>query len=341
MLKEVIKLVRPGVFIPAFEAFHLSDKLILKPEYLSICAADVRYYAGSRPQAVLRKKLPLSLIHEAVGRVVYDPLGKLSIGTYCVLLPGGDDVQDELSNYREHAFFRSSSADGFCQEMMDLTHNEVLQIPDGENPEFYVFTELISVCCHALRRAKEAARILFGNKAKLNIGVWGDGILGYLMNLVISKDPLCASLSAVGKHEDRISLISSAQHKYITYDSCENLRVDMAFECVGGDGSAAAINDAIEHLSPCGTLVLMGVSEHCQGINTRRVLEKGITIIGCSRSRKEDFESAMYLIRQLPHKAELKKVIGKIIQVTSAEDLTYAFERHMKTKEKDILHICI
>jgi ribitol-5-phosphate 2-dehydrogenase len=39
---------------------------------MSICAADQRYYTGSRDENVLSKKLPMSLIHEGVGEVVFN-----------------------------------------------------------------------------------------------------------------------------------------------------------------------------------------------------------------------------------------------------------------------------
>ncbi len=341
MLKEVVKLVKPGVFVPTFEAIKLNEKVIVKPEYLSICAADVRYYLGQRPKKVLKKKLPLALIHEAVGRVVYDPLGCIKKGTYCVLLPGGNDVTDEISNYREHAFFRSSSADGFCQEVMSMDREEIILIPDNEDPIPFVFTELISVCCHALRRAKSLYEIYRRDNNKINIGVWGDGILGYLMSLVISKDELCGELTVIGKHEERMSLISCAQHKYSTYDMYNNLSVDIAFECVGGEGAVNAINDAIEHLKPCGILVLMGVSEHGQLINTRRVLEKGLTIIGSSRSRKIDFESAFDLIKKLTNKGPLQKILGRLELVENIQDLINSFEKHIKMQEKEVIYFNI
>ena len=117
----------------------------------------------------------------------------------------------------------------------------------------------------------------------------------------------------------------------------DNLSVDIAFECVGGEGAVNAINDAIEHLKPCGILVLMGVSEHGQLINTRRILEKGITVLGCSRSRKTDFEKAIQIIQNLPYKAALKKVITNKIKVKNQDDLEDSFEQHIKTKNKEII----
>ena len=45
------------------------EDIIIRPTYLSICAADQRYYTGRRDKAVLKKKLPMALIHEAVGEL--------------------------------------------------------------------------------------------------------------------------------------------------------------------------------------------------------------------------------------------------------------------------------
>ncbi|MDD6396712.1 MAG: hypothetical protein PUF95_00165 [Selenomonadaceae bacterium] len=44
------------------------DIVIVRPTYLSICAADQRYFFGKRKKAIMQKKLPLALIHEAVGQ---------------------------------------------------------------------------------------------------------------------------------------------------------------------------------------------------------------------------------------------------------------------------------
>ena len=75
MINQKIKLVRPGLFLPFFSSENeATDTVIVKPTVLSICAADQRYFKGARPATVLKAKLPMCLIHEAIGQVVYDPL---------------------------------------------------------------------------------------------------------------------------------------------------------------------------------------------------------------------------------------------------------------------------
>ena len=64
-----------------------SKNIIVRPKYLSICAADQRYYTGSRGEEVMKKKLPMALIHESVGEVLYDPTGEYKKGTNVVMIP--------------------------------------------------------------------------------------------------------------------------------------------------------------------------------------------------------------------------------------------------------------
>ena len=71
MLNTVYQLKAPRQFEAVFKDIELDEKHVLvRPTHLSICHADQRYYQGTRPEAVLRSKLPMALIHEGIG---YDP----------------------------------------------------------------------------------------------------------------------------------------------------------------------------------------------------------------------------------------------------------------------------
>ena len=81
MFNTVYQLVRPRQFEIAFEDITIDDTHVLvRPTHLSICHADQRYYQGTRADAILRQKLPMALIHEGIGRVVYDPTGTYQAG---------------------------------------------------------------------------------------------------------------------------------------------------------------------------------------------------------------------------------------------------------------------
>ena len=58
-------------------------------------------------------------------------------------------------------------------------------------------------------------------------------------------------------------------------------------------GCGPAINDLIRYIKPQGTILMMGVSEYKVNINTRDSLEKGLLLVGSSRSGRVDFEKAI------------------------------------------------
>lgn len=61
-------------------------------------------------------------------------------------------------------------------------------------------------------------------------------------------------------------------------------------------GSQQAIEQIINIINPEGSIALLGVSELPIQVNTRMVLEKGLTIIGSSRSGLKDFEKLLNCI---------------------------------------------
>ena len=294
MLKVVIRLVKPGLFLPMFVSEEISDdSILIRPTYLSICAADQRYFQGNRPFEILSKKLPLCLFHEALGQVVYDPTKSFNIGTNCILLPGGLDSMSKFSNYKSNSYFRSSTRDGFCQEVLHMKKEELLEI-DNKNIVQYIFTELISVCCQAVSRLEDHS--LFPCSKSPCFGIFGDGCMAYTMALTISKLYPNCDIVVFGKHDEKLLNFSFCTKQVNINDKSCNIKIDYAFECVGGGGAQDAIFHAINVIKPAGIIVLMGVSENPPIIPTRLILEKCITIIGASRSIKSDFERAKCLI---------------------------------------------
>ena len=64
MINTVYRLVAPRRFEVAFEDINLfGENAIVRPTYLSICNADMRYYLGTRDAKVLTEKLILSVIN--------------------------------------------------------------------------------------------------------------------------------------------------------------------------------------------------------------------------------------------------------------------------------------
>ena len=71
MINIVYRLKSPKFFEESIDEMEL-DGVVVRPTFLSICQADQRYYQGSRPAEILDKKLPMALIHEGIGEVVFD-----------------------------------------------------------------------------------------------------------------------------------------------------------------------------------------------------------------------------------------------------------------------------
>lgn len=339
MIKTVIRLMKPGVFLPCFVSEQdSSDKVLVRPRYLSICAADQRYFRGNRPPAVLAKKLPMALVHEAIGIVLHDPDHILKKGQEVVLLPCGIDNGESNSNYQDNAFFRSSTTDGFCQEMLYLDRREMIPIPSEHSP-IYVFSELLSVCCHALRRMESLCFTLDAGPKR--IGIWGDGIMGYMMALTLHILKPEWELFIFGRHDEKLMMFSFANKKINVLDKLQNIQVDAAIECVGGEKAEYALNHILHCIRPCGAIVLMGVSETPPRIPTRTILEKGLALLGTSRSQREDFEKAVSIIARPTVKPALEKMISRSMPVTNHIDLHDAFMQDTKQQFKTVVYFAI
>lgn len=325
MLNTVYQLKAPRQFEAVFKDIELDEKHVLvRPTHLSICHADQRYYQGTRPEAVLRSKLPMALIHEGIGKVAYDPTGTYEIGEEVVMIPNHPVEDDEViaENYLRSTKFCGSSKDGFMQEYVSLLPDRIVRLPKGIDKVVAAFTEIVSVSYHAITRFQR-----FSHDRRRVIGVWGDGNLGYITSLLIKKMMPESQVYIFGVNANKLSDFSFADDTYLVSEIPEGLCLDHAFECVGGNGSASAINQIIDYIQPEGTISILGVSEDPVPINTRMVLEKGLHIFGSSRSGRADYEGLMELYRQNPDIPEyLENIVGTTFEVISMKDMTEAFE---------------
>ncbi len=120
MINTVYRLARARKFEIAFEDIELfGQNAVVRPTHLSICNADMRYYLGTRDAKIMAEKLPLVLIHEGVGKVIYDPSGKFNVGEMVVMVPNIPAEKNDViaENYLRSSKFCGSSTDGFLQEI--------------------------------------------------------------------------------------------------------------------------------------------------------------------------------------------------------------------------------
>ena len=325
MLNTIYRLVAPRRFEIAFQDISLQgDEVIVRPTHLSICHADQRYYQGARPAEVLAKKLPMALIHEGIGDVVYDPQGVFKPGDSVIMIPNTPVEKDDViaENYLRSSKFRASGFDGFMQEHVVLTHDRVVALDSSIDKVIAAFTELVSVSMHAVLRFDR-----FAHKRRNIVGIWGDGNLGYITSVLFKATFPDTQLYIFGVSEEKMSSFTFADATFNVNDIPEDLLVDHAFECVGGAASQSAINQMIDHIQPEGTMSILGVSEYPVPINTRMILEKGLRMFGSSRSGREDFERTVALYQSNPEIINyLSNIVGAQVPIRDIKDMNRAFE---------------
>ena len=328
MINIVYRLKSPKFFEESIDEIEL-DGVVVRPTYLSICQADQRYYQGSRPAEILDEKLPMALIHEGIGEVVFDGEGNFKSGDKVVMIPNtpsGDDVC--RLNYSYKSRFRGSGFDGFTSDLIKLESDRVVKLPDYFNDYVSAFIELITVAYQGIAKFDGLAVT-----PKDRLGVWGDGNLGFITSLLLKELYPESEVIIFGKHQENLNLFSFADEMYRIHDVPDDLAIDHGFECVGSSASQTAIEQIIDLINPQGTINLFGVSEYPVPINTRMILEKGITLQGNSRSEKEDFIGVVSLLENNPELFDyLEKLVTTVCEINSLNDLKEAFDKDSISK---------
>ena len=332
MINQIYQLISPKVFSVKYQDLSFGAQMLVRPEYMAVCHADQRYYLGQRDAQTLHKKLPMALIHECFGRVVYDPTGKLPAGQGVVMIPNipVGESGPIYENYAKGSYFLSSGHDGFMRELVSIAPDRVVPC-DGVEPQIAAITEFFSVAVHAVKRFEKAAHPI-----RERIAVWGDGSLAYVVaNVLKCRFPQC-KLIIMGHQQRKLAQFSFADEAYLPSTIPEDFQVDHAFECCGGEGSYYAIRDVIRYIRPQGTLMLMGVSENEIAVNTRMVLEKGMTLVGCSRSGREDFEEAIAMMQQPKVQDRLNLIIFRDDPVRCIGDIHRVMANDLTTPFKTV-----
>lgn len=335
MLNQIIKLIEPKKFEICFkeEKIDNDEYVIIRPTYMSICAADQRYYQGLRSSEILEQKLPLSLIHESVGKVIYDPKGEFKENQNVVMIPNIPTSKDEniKENYRLDSLFRSSSTDGFMQNLIFIKRDRIIPIEDIRE-DISVLLELMSVSINAVENLKKV------NITKCDrIGIWGPGSVGYATYIIIKKYFPNTKLAIIGTNRELLNYYPLADEKYLINEIKSDFTIDHAFECVGGEKSEKAIEQIINHIKPQGTISLLGVSEEPIRMNTRKILEKGLTILGNSRSSYTDFEKAIEILKNNDVQENMEKMISEIVEINDINDIYTAFDKDINNQFKTVM----
>lgn len=326
MINTVYRLVEPRRFEIAFEDIDLfGGNAIVRPTYLSICNADMRYYLGTRDAKVLAQKLPMALIHEGIGRVAFDPTGTFKQGDTVVMVPNAPQETDEVigENYLRSSKFCGSSMDGFLQEYVEISPKRLVKLPENIDMNVAAFTEIVSVSVHAISRFDSIA-----HSRRDTISVWGDGNLGYITSLFLKYHFPQSKIVVFGTQREKLADFTFADETHLVNEVPSGFTTDHAFECVGGNGSPIAIEQIIGLIKPEGTISILGVSEYPVAINTRMILEKGLRMFGSSRSGVADFRKTVDMYKKYPEIIDyLGNLVSSVNVVRTTTDIKNAFEK--------------
>jgi ribitol-5-phosphate 2-dehydrogenase len=333
------RLIEPWEVIETVVEHKVHDyQVIVEPSIGSICHADLRYYAGQRRPEALLRKLPMALIHEGIGTVVESESPALAIGQRVVVVPNMPGyLLDGINpahccpacksgngdNYCHRGRFLGSGTDGIAQSRLVVPVPCAIPVPDEVPDEIAVLTELCTVSYQALLHVAEML-------PNARIAVFGDGPVGYLAAAMLHHVYGVSQnqLHVFGAAADKLEQFEFATRSLVQeYDFSSGGSYDIAVECTGGRFSENAINQAIDILSPGGQLILMGVTEERVPINTRDVLEKGITLRGSSRSSSSDYRPVLTAMKDPLCQATLRKLLPEQkTKIESAHDFVRAME---------------
>lgn len=186
-----------------------------------------------------------------------------------------------------------------------------------------VFSELISVANASIRRIEL--------KEDDVVAIWGDGLLGYILCSVL-KQKHKGKIILIGHNRDKLDKMERV-HTYLSDDpQINSRRINVAFECIGGMASEKGIEEIINTILPGGKVVLTGVAENAVAINTRKILEKGISLYGVTRSSKNDFKVAADLLKNPEFYKDISKLILKTVPIYNIKDYYKVFEEESKSR---------
>lgn len=343
VISNTYRLIKPGVFeAQALKRTLKPGWVDVQPQMASVCHADDRYFAGERRPEALAKKLPMALLHEGLGVVKQSMSTAFQVGQRVVIAPNipgyvlrGEAKTDPVpDNYSTDAVFMSSGYDGIAQSDVVQPESGVIPIPDNVPDEIAVLTEVSTIGYHA---SSHVAATL--SQSGVKVALFGDGPVGYMAAAVLHyvRGIPTENLTVFGAMPDRLAKFDFAQRELVTnydFDQAPE-QFDVIFEATGGHFSASAINEGIKVIKRTGKFVLMGVTEELVPIDTRDVLEKGLTLYGTSRSTPPDFQA---IIQAMSADVQYRQALSKLLPaqqmtITSATDLKHAFDQIVASKD--------
>ena len=156
--------------------------------------------------------------------------------------------------------------------------------------------------------------------------------MAYIVYIVLTHDHPNLDLTVFGIDNNKLAMFKEA--KTTRYEDYKGEKFDTLIECVGGRFSEDAINNMINLAIPGADLILMGVSEDKVQINTRVILDKGLSLKGVTRSTRKDFEHAKEIIEDKSSQEKLEPMVLSEKKIASVVDIYRCYEEEINNKTK-------
>ncbi|MEM2163781.1 MAG: zinc-binding dehydrogenase [Candidatus Bathyarchaeia archaeon] len=306
--------------------------LLLKPIVAGICGSELLYFRGEKEPEKLRARLPICLLHEGVAEVVEVGEGtRIGVGAKVVVNPmipcySCDPCRAFKENLCQNAKYMAATADGLARTYFLYPENRVLPVPEEIDLEVAALTEPLSIALNAFEESDA--------EKNDRVAVVGDGPVGYLLALVSSYvggvPP--EKLYFIGIVDEKLSLASDFAS---TINSLKNRlaleeiygTIDVSFEAAGGRAHKATIRESIDLLKPGGRCILLGISMGEVPVEVSKIVNRGLTLKGSTRSRMSHFIKALELLKSRDFQDKVKRVISaKKFVINDVNDLTEAFK---------------
>ncbi len=327
-------LVEPFKFVVRERTIKSVPKgfLLLKPIVAGICGSEMLYFKGEKEPEKLKKRLPMCLLHEGVAEVVEKGDGtRLDIGTKVVvnpMIPCGKcyACRRNRENLCQNARYMAATADGLARTFFLYPENRVLPVPQGLDLEVAALTEPFSVALNAIGEAK------IGDSDV--VAVIGDGTVGFLLTLAASYigGVPRERLYMIGIVDEKLVLANDFASTINSIREAEKLNVlygivDVSFEAVGGKAHRVTIKESIDLLRPGGKCILVGISKGEIPVEVTKIVNKGLTFKGSTRSRMEHYVKALELLKSNEVQSKIRRIISaKKFLIKNVNDLTEAFK---------------
>ena len=326
-------LVKPFKFVAKERIIeNVPEKfLLLKPIIAGICGSEILYFKGEKEPEKLRARLPMCLLHEGVAEIIEAGKGtRLKVGSKVVvnpMIPCGkcDPCKNGKENLCQNAKYMAATANGLARTLFLYPEERVIPIPEEVEVEVAALTEPFSIALNAFEEANISA--------EESVTIIGDGPVGYLVTLVASHvggiPP--ERLYMIGIVDEKLSLVRDFASTINSAEEPTKLSrlygtIDVSFEAVGGRAHKITIREAIDLLKPGGRCILIGISKGEVPVEISRIVNKGLTFKGSTRSRMEHYIKVLELLRSAEIQSKVKRIISeKKFIIRSEEDLAEAF----------------